>query len=162
MNTLPVVTWFFESLSHQYPDKLILKLVEGIKSKERQMVEIESGKSLGPYYSVNVLQESRCIAIEFENVLSYQVVNDSISAPQSKRESTLLEVPVEKCSVLEYQKYIESDSLIQSIYEGEYSSYFIWSEDQTFFVVSMQDPVVTWVTEKANLSIERHATWFTS
>lgn len=162
MNASSVATWFFESLSHQYPDKLVIKLVEGIKSKEREMVEIHTGQSLGPYFSVKVLEESRCIFVEFDGVLSYQVVSESISAPQIKRESTMFDSPVEKCSSLEYQKYIESDSIIKSVNEGEYSSYFIWCEDQTFFVISTQSPKITWSDEKPDLSIERYATWFSS
>lgn len=160
MNIESVATWFFESLTQKYPDELSIILVEGIKSANPEMVEIDAENSLGPYYPVKVLSNSACIEINFSEVLSYQVVNESYSAPQTEMKSADLLGPIQKCSKLEYLQYLESDSLITQTREGEYSSYYIWTEDQAFFVIASKEPGVKSLTKSPDLTIERAKTYF--
>ena len=139
MNIESVSTWFFESLTQKCPDEISVILVEGIKSDSAEMIEIDEENSLGPYYPVKVLNTSICLEITFCDVLSYQVVNESYSAPQTDIESTGLAGPIRKCTKLEYLQYLESDSLISQTREGDYFAYYIWTEDQAFFVIASKD-----------------------
>jgi hypothetical protein len=160
MNLNSIDTWFFESLSQSYPDKLSIILVEGIKADTPELVEVDEKTSVGPYFPVRVEGCSLCIEIIFEEVFSYQVVNESYSAPQSDFESDAFLGPVKKCSKLQYLTYLESDSILSQTRAGEYGSYYIWTEDQTFFVISGKAPEIKTHDQKANTSIERTATYF--
>ncbi len=56
MSIPKVDTWFFEKLEFHYPDILSVKLVEGIKSDESEMVLSDTEKPIGPYFPVRVLR----------------------------------------------------------------------------------------------------------
>ena len=160
MNFDSVDTWFFESLTQSYPDSLSIILAEGVKADTPKLVEVSKETALGPYFPVRVENRSICIEITFQEVFSYQVIDESYSAPQSEFESTAFLGPIKKCSKLYYLDYLEKDSILSQTMEGEYSAYYIWTEDQTFFVISGKDPEITIHDQKANLSIERTATYF--
>jgi len=141
---------------HEYPDRLVISLVEGVKLPDPVPVVVSDTETLGPYYPVKVLAESRCIAVTFDQVLTYQVVDESYSAPQSEMPSAEFLGPVRECQDLSYRRYIEGDSLLAQLEERAYRSYYIWTEDQTFFVISAVAPSVELLARQPDLSIERH------
>lgn len=155
-------TWFFESLVHSYRDRIEIRVAEGIKASEARLVDTGVGKKLGPYFPVEVSSESRYLSISFDPVLSYQVVSESYGSPTSEMKKTLIEGPVYSCSASSYLKYIESDSLISQIRGGEYGTYFIWTEDQTIFVVALQPPTIEVLDKEPDMTIERGETYFAS
>ena len=122
-------TWFFESIEHVYPTSLRIRLVEGIKGDEREMVEVTNDQSIGPYFPVKVTEKSRCIDVICNSVLSYQLVDESYAAPQTDFKPERIQGPLHECQNIEYLTYLEKDTLISSLRKNEYTTYFIWTED---------------------------------
>lgn len=147
-------TWFFECAVHQYPDTLEVQLVEGLKGQTAERVEIADGKSLGPFFPVGVHGNSRSASVIFRDVLAYQLINESLGSSQTDVKSD--EGVLRKCTDLEYLKYLQTDSLIEQLYEGKYTAYFIWTEDQIVYVVCQEEPEVTVGAREPDLGIQRH------
>ncbi|MBZ0098281.1 MAG: hypothetical protein K8F30_04315, partial [Taibaiella sp.] len=112
------------------------------------------------YFPVHVEAASRVIRILFNDVLSFHVISESYSSPQT--EPTVLRKigPVCVCDGLEYRRYVESDSLVEQVMERPFHSYFIWTEDQSLFVLAESDPTVTFSDEMPSLNFQRGATYF--
>jgi len=153
-------TWFFESISHVFPDGLVINLVEGIKSSEREFVDVTDGAKLRPYFPVQVLPASRCASVHFSGVLAYQLVNESYSAPQSETRGD--EGVLRQCTQLDYLTYLIGDSLIAQLQEEEYAAFLIWTEDQTIFVVCTGSVSVAIEDRLPDFSIERGKTYSAS
>jgi hypothetical protein len=150
-----VHTWFFESLSHSFPNCLEIKLVEGIRMPEAVTVEPVPGKTIGPTFPIQVLERSRCLSVTFEGVVAYQAVDESHGSPQSDCVCISSIGPVKECEALEYQNYVERDSLVAQIQADQYKAYFLWSSDQCFFVLSTETPRVEFADASPDLTIER-------
>ena len=160
MNAPEVDTWFFEKLDFTYPDVLSIKLVEGVKSAEKEYVLPESDNPLGPYFSVKVKATSRCVRVVFEDVCSFQVVDESLITQSPEMEGEQLFGPVKKCSSMEYRRYIENDSIIAQAREGDYSAYYLWTEDQVLFILASSEPSIMVSDEQPNLDLERCNVYF--
>lgn len=52
-------TWFFDSLNFDVEGNLNVELVEGIKSNEKEIVEVDENTTLDPYHPVNVSGNKR-------------------------------------------------------------------------------------------------------
>lgn len=161
MEIQPVDTWFFEKLELHFPNILSIKLVEGKKSQNKEFVEVTEEKKLGPYFPVLVHKDSKCIRIIFNEVHSFQVVDESLSSPLKDLDVIETFGPVRQCNALDYQSYIETDTIIKETREGEYLAFYVWSEDQTIFVLSGEKPIVSDSDESPNLELERDKTYFT-
>lgn len=162
MDYSKVDTWFFETLDYQHPDILSVKLVEGIKSEESEYILEDTDAPLGPYFPVRVEKSSRCVRIIFSDVLAFQVVEESLASPQASLDDKEQIGPVIKCTNTDYLRYLELDSNLTETHKGKYSSYFIWTEDQTILVVACSDPEVLASDELPNLELERCATYFSN
>jgi hypothetical protein len=146
-------TWFFETVSHAARNDLVINLVEGIKSSKPEFIEISEGVRIGPHFPVEILAESRCASVCFSGVLAYQIVRESYSAPQSEVVGD--KGVLQQCTQLTYLTYLISDSLIEQLEEGKYKAFFIWTEDQTIFVVCTETVSVTIEDRLPNFSLER-------
>lgn len=157
MNTLldSAHTWFFERATHTYLDDVAFELVEGIKSQQREYVEVE-GKKLGPYFRVQVLPQSRCVTVRFSKVLAYQAISESYGAPRV--DSVCDKGTLRECSALEYLTYLRKDSLIDDLMKDRYRSFMLWTEDQVFFVVAL-DVVVEPASRQPDLTIRRYSSY---
>jgi hypothetical protein len=160
MNFPKVDTWFFEKLEFLYPDVLSIKLVEGVKSDESEMVLSETDNPIGPYFPVEVLKQSRCLRIIFNEVVSFHIIDESYSSPSDKLDVVREIGPVKICTNLTYKKYVQSDSIVDQTGPEETFGYYIWTEDQTVFVLSAIDPEVLISDEKPDTVIERGKTYF--
>lgn len=159
MNIPQVDTWFFETLEFDFPDILSVKIVEGIKSESKEYVEV-GGEKLGPYFPVIVTGSSRVLRIIFRGVLSFQVVNESLSCPQSEIKESQGLGPVKICSTMEYKKYVQLDSVIEQTNAGDYGCFYLWTEDQTLFVLAKEEPSMCASDEKPSLDLGRGSTYF--
>lgn len=160
MNIPKVDTWFFEKLEFHYPDILSIKLVEGIKSNEKEMVLSDTENPIGPYFPVRVVETSSCIRVTFKDVVSFHVIDESYSSPTEKLEVIEVIGPVRKCSGLAYKKYVQSDSIVNQTGPDELFGYYTWTEDQTVFVLSSSKPEVLLSDEQPNINLERCNTYF--
>ncbi|MDP5460937.1 hypothetical protein [Alishewanella sp. SMS8] len=160
MNIPKVDTWFFEKLEFSYPDVLSIKLVEGVKSGEPEMVLSDTDNPIGPYFPVNVVKQSQCLRIIFNEVISFHVIDESYSSPKEKLDIVKEIGPVRKCNNLDYKKYVQSDSIVEQTGPQEFSGYYIWTEDQTLFVLATLDPEVLISDEKPDTTLERSKTYF--
>lgn len=160
MSIPKVDTWFFEKLEFHYPDILSVKLVEGIKSDESEMVLSDTENPIGPYFPVRVLEQSCCIRVAFKDVVSFHVIDESYSPPTEKLDVISEIGPVRKCNGLSYKKYVQSDSIVDQTGQDELFGYYIWTEDQTIFVLSTVDPEVLISDEQPNTKMERSNTYF--
>ncbi len=150
-------TWLFEHSVHRYPDTLEVHLVEGLKGRIATLLEVADGKSLGPFFPVGVQGDSRCASIIFRDVLAYQLVSESLGSSQTEVKSD--GGVLRKCTEIEYLNYLHKDSLIEQLYDGTYTAYFLWTEDQVVYVVCQDEPVVTVGARDPDLSIQRHSTY---
>ncbi|WP_217874206.1 hypothetical protein [Pseudoalteromonas shioyasakiensis] len=160
MNIPKVDTWFFEKVEFHHPSVLSIKLVEGVKSNEREMVLSDTDTPIGPYFPVKVLETSRCLRVIFNEVVSFHIIDESYSSPTEKLDITHEFGPVRKCNGLEYQKYVQADSIVDQTGPDEIFGYYIWTEDQTVFILATADPEVLISDEKSNTSVERGDTYF--
>jgi hypothetical protein len=150
-------TWFFERAVHHYLDTLEVHLVEGIRGEQPEHLEMEQGKSIGPLHRVRVQAESRCATITFKAVLAYQTINESLGAPRAPITSDA--GVIRRCTDLEYVRYLQSDSLLEQLYEGTYVLYLVWTEDQVLLVICQEEPEITLGGRTPDLSIPRHDTY---
>jgi len=160
MSIPKVDTWFFEKLDFHYPNLLSVKLVEGIKSDETEMVLADTDNPIGPYFPVRVSEGSCCIRVIFKDVISFHIIDESYSSPTDKLDIIQEIGPVKKCNGLAYTQYVKSDSIVDQAGPDEYFGYYIWTEDQTVFVLSTVDPEVLISDERPNTNIERCNTYF--
>jgi hypothetical protein len=160
MNIPKVDTWFFEKLEFFYPNVLSIKLVEGVKSDEPEMVLSDTDNPIGPYFPVNVVEHCHCLRIIFNEVISFHVIDESYSSPKEKLDILEETGPVRKCHNLDYKKYVQSDSIIEQTGPEEISGYCIWTEDQTLFVLATHAPDVLMSDEKPDIQLERSKTYF--
>ena len=75
--------WFFVASSHQLDGSLSVRLVEGIKSSNREFVEVGESK-LGPYFPVRVQAESRVAEVRFAAALAFCVYDESYDTRDPK------------------------------------------------------------------------------
>ena len=153
-------TWFFDGLSHNLDGSLTINLVEGIKAAEPQMVDFGTGTLMGPYYSIQVLPNSKCAQIEFQEAHLFFVYNESFDVGDDllKGEDGVLR----KVAESSFQEFIKAHTGITSIRDQNFDSYLIWTEDRVFQVACSDLPSVTLRNKSPDLSASRTSTWSAS
>ena len=149
--------WFLDSIAHELNGTLIVRLVEGIKGKERQFVEVGETR-LGPYFPVQVEAASRCVEVRFSNAIAFFVYNESYDGPdpELKKDTGRFLFVAESSS---FRRFAESTTAVAHLTQEPYQEYLLCSEDRILQVLSSEAPSVTFLNEKPNLSIERTNTW---
>jgi len=152
--------WFFDGLRHDLDGLLTINLVEGIKAAESQMVDFGTGTPMGPFYSVQVLPNSRCVQIKFQEAHLFFVYNESFDVGDDllKGEEGVLR----KVTASSFQEFINAHTGITSVREQEFDSYLIWTEDRVFQVACSGLPSVTLLETSPDLSAPRTSTWSAS
>jgi len=149
-------TWFFDSIHFDLEGTLNIELVEGIKSNEKELVEVDENTTLGPYHPVNVSEKSKMVSIQFPETMTYSVTNESYDIGDEKleKEGKVLF----KCSKSNYLEHIASSTSIKDL-EEEFSHYLVWTEDYLINVVTNEKPIVKLLNKKPNINIERTSTY---
>jgi hypothetical protein len=152
--------WFFDSSAHELNGALVIRLVEGIKGRERQYVGVGETK-LGPYFPVQVEATSRCAEVTFPNAIAFFVYNESYdtSDPELKKDTGNFLFNTEASS---FRKFAETRTLVQQLHQGPYQEFLLCCEDRIFQVLSAETPSVVFLSEKPDLSVERTITWSTN
>lgn len=154
-------TWFLESITQELSGALKVRLVEGLKGRERQFVEVGE-TSLGPYFPVQVEAESRCVEIRFPDAHAFFVFNESFdeSDPALKKAGDGRFLFVADAS--SFRTFVESRTSVAKLIEEPYQDYLLWCEDRVLHVLSSAPPVVSLQSDKPDLTIERTRTWSAS
>jgi hypothetical protein len=152
--------WFLDSVVHELNGALIVRLVEGIKGKERQFVEVGETK-LGPYFPVQVEATSRCAEVRFSNALAFFIYNESYDTPDPKlkKDAGRFLFVAESSS---FRSFADTRTLVAQLHEEPYQEYLLCCEDRIFQVLSAEAPVITFLNEQPNLTVERTSTWSAS
>ena len=152
--------WFFDSSMHSLNGSLTIRLVEGIKGKERQFVEVGETK-LGPYFPVQVEAESQSVQVTFTNALAFFIYNESYDTADidlKTDEGRFLF----KATSSSFRTFVELRTTVSQVHPEPYSEFLLCCEDRVFSVLSAEEPTVTLLQENPNLSIERTSTWSAS
>ena len=152
--------WFFDSLMHSLNGTLVVRLVEGIKGKERQFVGVGETK-LGPYFPVQVEAESQCVQVTFTNALAFFIYNESYDTTDTdlKKDAGRF---LFKATSSSFRTFAESRTTVGQVHPEPYSEYLLCCEDRVFSVLAAEEPTVSLLQESPNLSIERTNTWSAS
>lgn len=153
-------TWFLDSIAQELNGALTIQLVEGIKGGARQLVEVGE-TALGPYFPVRVEAESRCVEVRFPNAHAFFVFNESFdkSDPELKKgEGRFLYV----ADASSFRTFVESRTSVAQLIDEPYKEYVLWCEDRVFHVLSSDPPVISLMSHKHDLAIERTNTWSAS
>lgn len=130
-------SWLLEGLV--YRDALEIHVVEGIRSAEQQKLQI-AGVDLGEGYSINVTEKSRHFLVVFEDVLAYQVLNESYT--------TADEYEIRTKGVLcryersHYLDFIQSSTLIDSFRLNAYTHFALVLQDDIIDVIAELEPKI--------------------
>ena len=152
--------WFFESSLHLLNGGLVIRLVEGIKGKDRQFVDVGETK-LGPYFPVRVEAESQSVQVTFVNALAFFIYNESYDTTDTDLKTDAGRF-LFKATSSSFRTFIESRTTVGQVHPEPYSEFLLCCEDRVFSVLSAEEPTVTLLQEQPNLSIERTITWSAS
>jgi len=149
--------WFFDSSTHELNGALVVRLVEGIKGKERQFVGVGETK-LGPYFPVQVEATSRCAEVTFSNAIAFFIYNESYDTadPELKKDAGRFLFNAESSS---FRKFTESRTLVAQLHQGPYQEYLLCCEDRILHVLSTEAPIVVFPHKLPDLAVERTNTW---
>ncbi len=149
--------WFFDSMVHELNGALVVRLVEGIKGKERQLVEVCETK-LGPYFPVQVEAESRCAEVRFQNAEAFFIYNESYDRTdqEMKNDAGPFLFVAESSS---FRRFAEERTSIAKLHQEPYRGYVLCCEDRIIEVLSAVVPTVEILNEQPNLAVERTRTW---
>jgi hypothetical protein len=152
--------WFFVHSSHQLSGALVVRLVEGVKGEQRELVQVGEA-SLGPYFSIRVQPTSRVAEVRFAKALAFCVYDESYDA----RDPQLVAGPRGFLFVADassFRSFAESATGITTIHEKPFLEYVLCCEDRIYHVLCEEPPSVAQVEEAPDLSLERTDTWHAS
>lgn len=153
-------TWFLESYEQRPSGELIIRLVEGIKGNERQSVHIGE-QVLGPYFPITIEPHSRCVSVRFRDLCILLTFNESYDAVDPKMELEGGKF-LRKVKYSGFREFTASTTTAMEEYQGDYSEWLVWTEDQIFQVVAGEMPEVLVENRSPDFSIERGETWSAS
>jgi hypothetical protein len=130
-------SWLLESML--YHDSLEILLIEGIKCAEPEKLKI-ANVELGEGYSIEVTDQSRRFAIVFQDVLTYQVTNESYTSGDEYE----IRTPGVLCKYerSRYLDFVRSSTLIESFSTGNYFHFGLLLEDDIVDVVTQSEPKI--------------------
>lgn len=149
--------WFLDSVVHELNGALAVRLVEGIKGKDRQFVEVGESK-LGPYFPVQVGAASRCAEVRFSNAIAFFIYNESYDAPdpELQKDTGRFLFAAESSS---FRRFAEARTSVSQLHQEPYQEYLLCCEDRIFQVLSSEAPSVTFLNEQPKLTVGRTNTW---
>lgn len=128
-------SWRLERLA--YRDALEIYIVEEIKSAKPRKIQI-AGVDLGEGYSIEVTETSRHFLIIFEDVVAYQVTNESYTTGEEYEIRT--KGVLCKYERSHYLDFIRSWTLIDSLRANAYTHFGLVLQDEIIDVVAEAEP----------------------
>jgi hypothetical protein len=155
--------WFFDTLAHGLNGTLTVGLVEGIKGRERQLLNV-CETELGPYFLVQVEATSRYAEVTFSNVISFFVYDESYDAiyPALQEDSDFqkhIDCFLFNIKSSSFRKFVEARTSVTQMHQEPYQEFLLMCEDRIFHILSVDFPTVTFLNKPPDLTIERTETW---
>lgn len=132
-------TWFFDSLIHGSEDELIITLIEGIKAKTPELIDI-SGVHLGYGFSVGITEQSRRVQIIFPYTIAFFILNESYDKGDEvrKKDTGRFLFKIETSSL---RKFVETQTLVFT-FEKSCKEFLLWCEDRIFSIFTTELPII--------------------
>lgn len=151
-------TWFLEAATQLPSGELCIRLVEGMKGKERLPVNV-GDQLLGLYFPVTIEPESRVVEVRFPNALALFTYNESYDVKDSELVAEEGRLVLRKVKASSFRAYAASSTNAFELCREPVTEWLLWTENQIFQVVASGEPLVSEISVKPDLSIERYETW---
>jgi hypothetical protein len=151
-------TWFLESCTLHPSDGLVIRLVEGIKGRERQPVSV-ADRVLGPHFPVTIEPNSRCAIIHFDEVRCFFTYNESYDTEDSELKAEGGRRFVRRVESSTFRNFTGKTTTAIDEFRDACIEYLVWCEDQVFQVFTSREPEIALVDTGPDLSIKRGRTW---
>ena len=133
--------WFLEKLDFKEAH-LMLEVTEGIVASVSQDVSIDDTGTIEGARPIEVTDRSRRIRIEFSNVLTYQVTDESYAKPASGKMEEVAGRILCQHTGSEYLKYVQQNSLIKHLVDDPVQHYSLNLADDIIDVITTTKPSI--------------------
>ncbi|MDC0218483.1 hypothetical protein OAL58_00665 [Verrucomicrobia bacterium] len=133
--------WFLDKLDFKGAH-LMLEVTEGIVASASQDVSIDDIGTIEGTRPIEVTDRSRRIRIEFSNVLTYQVTDESYAQPASGKIEEVAGRILCEHTGSEYLEYVQQNSLIKHLVDDPLQHYSLNLADDIIDVISTANPSV--------------------
>ena len=133
--------WFLDKLDFKGAH-LMLEVTEGIAASVSQDVSIDDIGTIEGTRPIEVTDRSRRIRIEFSNVLTYQVTDESYAQPASGEMEEVAGRILCKHTGSEYLEYVQQNSLIKHLVDDPVQHYSLNLADDIIDVITTANPSV--------------------
>jgi hypothetical protein len=130
-------SWFLERML--FDDLLRVFIVEGIRSAVPEELSI-GGVDLGTAYPTDITESSRHFLVSFEDVLAYQVTNESLTTGDEYELGG--KGVLRRYGRSRYLDFIRSSSLIDSIGPAAYEHFKLILVDEVVDVIAGTEPTL--------------------
>ena len=120
----------------------MLEVTEGIVASVSQDVSIDDIGTTEGTRPIEVTDRSRRIRIEFSNVLTYQVTDESYAQPASGKIEEVAGRILCEHTGSEYLEYVQQNSLIKHLVDDPLQHYSLNLADDIIDVISTANPSV--------------------
>ena len=120
----------------------MLEVTEGIVASVSQDVSIDDIGTIEGTRPIEVTDRSRRIRIEFSNVLTYQVTDESYAQPASGKIEEVAGRILCEHTGSEYLEYVQQNSLIKHLVDDPLQHYSLNLADDIIDVISTANPSV--------------------
>ena len=133
--------WFLDKLDFKGAH-LMLEVTEGIVASASQDVSIDDIGTIEGTRPIEVTDRSRRIRIEFSNVLTYQVTDESYAQPASGKIEEVAGRILCQHTGSEYLEYVQQNSLIKHLVDDPLQHYSLNLADDIIDVITTANPSV--------------------
>ena len=120
----------------------MLEVTEGIVASASQDVSIDDIGTIEGTRPIEVTDRSRRIRIEFSNVLTYQVTDESYAQPASGEMEEVAGRILCQHTGSEYLEYVQQNSLIKHLVDDPVQHYSLNLADDIIDVITTANPSV--------------------
>ena len=120
----------------------MLEVTEGIAASVSQDVSIDDNGTIEGTRPIEVTDRSRRIRIEFSNVLTYQVTDESYAQPASGKIEEVAGRILCQHTGSEYLEYVQQNSLIKHLVDDPVQHYSLNLADDIIDVITTANPSV--------------------
>ena len=130
--------WFLERLDYEGA-RLLIEVTEGIVASVPQDVSIDDVGTIGGARSIEVINQSRRVRVQFSNVLAYQVTDESYdNADPGQVDGKILCQHNESA----YLRYVLQSTLIEHLVDDRVQHYSLNLADDIIEVITTTEPSI--------------------
>ena len=133
--------WFLERLDYKGA-LLLVEVAEGIVSSIPENVSIDDAGTIDGARPIEVTDQSRHVRVEFNNVLAYQVTDESYAVPASGKTEGIGDRILCRHNSSEYLEHVRKNSLIKHLVDDPVHHYSFNLADDIIEVVTTAEPSI--------------------